>query len=130
MGNAADEPDDSEWEPHTLHVLSLRNRAWRMVAFTAILIAIGWTSWESLVSPETESLPAPFVLELNQATEAELNLLPGIGPKSVDAIVAYRAARGGFASVEELTRIPGIKEGKLKTLRPYITVIPPQRVQP
>ncbi len=112
------------WESRTLSVLEHRNRGLALLACAALLLAVGWTVWQKTVGSKPEGMPAPFVLDLNRANEAELNLLPGIGLKSVEAIVAYRKAHGGFTSVDELTRIPGIKEGRLRALRPYVTVAP------
>ena len=117
-------PDQDDWESRALEALSQRNRAWRLLAVASVVCASAWVALESWWPSRQGPLPADFVVELNGASAAELNLLPGIGPKSVDAILDYREANGGFTRVEELTRIPGIKEGKLRTLRPYVTVDP------
>lgn len=118
-------PDtDNTWETRALAALVYRNRALGMLALAAWISVGCWIAIKSCWPSDREPMPADFVIEINQATAAELNLLPGIGPKSVDAILAYRHANGGFTSIEELTRIPGIKEGKLRNLRPYITVDP------
>jgi competence ComEA-like helix-hairpin-helix protein len=115
---------DNTWESRALAALVYRNRALGMLALAAWVSVGSWIAVKSWWPTVREPMPADFVIEINQATAAELNLLPGIGPKSVDAILAYRHANGGFESIEELTRIPGIKEGKLRNLRPYITVDP------
>ncbi len=47
-------------------------------------------------------------LDLNRATAAEFDRLPGIGPSKAQAIVAYRDAHGPFGSVADLGRVPGI----------------------
>lgn len=47
-------------------------------------------------------------VDINTAGEAELLRLPGIGPAKARAIIAYRQARGPFASVAELVQVPGI----------------------
>ena len=52
--------------------------------------------------------PPPPPLDLNSATAAQLDALPGIGPARARAIVAYREANGRFASVDGLARVPGI----------------------
>jgi competence protein ComEA len=46
-------------------------------------------------------------LDLNTASEATLQTLPGIGPAKARAIVAYREAHGPFANVQALERVPG-----------------------
>ena len=47
-------------------------------------------------------------LDLNSASEAALQTLPGIGPAKARAIVAYREVHGPFASVHALAKVPGI----------------------
>lgn len=61
-------------------------------------------------------------LNLNTATAAELRRLPGIGDVLAERIVAYRGANGGFASIEELTRVVGIGKMKLDAIRERIRV--------
>lgn len=55
-------------------------------------------------------------VDVNRATEGELEALPGIGPAIAQAIVAERERRGGFSSVEELLEVRGIGEAKLAAL--------------
>lgn len=66
--------------------------------------------------------PLPPLLDLNRATEADLLRLPGIGPTKARAIVAYRQARGPFASVAELVRVPGIGPATLAGLAELVVV--------
>ena len=71
----------------------------------------------------TASAPAaPERVNINTATAAELDALPGIGEKRAADIVADREANGPFRIPEELTRVPGIGEGTLAGLIDYITV--------
>ena len=56
------------------------------------------------------------------ASEEELALLPGIGPKTAAGIVAERKRRGRFESLEALTSVRGIKEKRLQTIRAFLTV--------
>ena len=55
-------------------------------------------------------------LDVNQATQAELEALPGIGAQLAQRIVAERQAHGPFADLEALSRVPGIGPGKLRLL--------------
>jgi competence protein ComEA len=68
--------------------------------------------------PPTSSAP----LDLNRATEAELDTLPGVGPSIAAAIVAQREAVGGFDAVEDLLEVRGIGEARLAELQPLVTV--------
>jgi|SRR5829696_6991649 len=66
---------------------------------------------------------APGVpLDLNTATVEQLDELDGIGPAIAQQIVGYREANGGFGSVEELDRVPGIGETRLAALREKVRV--------
>ena len=56
-------------------------------------------------------------VDLNRATAAELDELPGIGPATAQAIVDHRAANGPFASVDDLEAVRGIGPAKLEAIR-------------
>ena len=62
-------------------------------------------------------------IDINRAGLAELQKLPGIGPKLSQRIVDTRTVRP-FASVDELRRVPGIGVKTLDKIRPYATVEP------
>lgn len=62
------------------------------------------------------------LVSLNQATAADLESLPGVGPVTAARIVAHREAHGPFAAVEDLLDVPGIGEGKLAALRDLVAV--------
>ncbi|MUL79310.1 ComEA family DNA-binding protein [Mycolicibacterium sp. CBMA 226] len=61
-------------------------------------------------------------VDLNAATEEQLDGLPGIGPVMAKAIVAWRAAHGRFASVDQLGEVDGIGPGRLEKLRELVKV--------
>lgn len=71
----------------------------------------------------TELLPGE-TLDLNSATAAQLQLLPGVGEKLSAAIVSWREENGPFRDVEELLLIPGIGEKRLAAIRELVTVEP------
>ena len=62
------------------------------------------------------------LLDLNTATEEQLQTLPGIGPVRAKSIADYRNCNGPFQSVEELTAVDGIDLGVLEQLRHLICV--------
>ncbi|HNH45738.1 MAG TPA: ComEA family DNA-binding protein [Myxococcota bacterium] len=62
------------------------------------------------------------LIDLNAATSAELEGLPGIGASKAAAIIQYRTDHGGFKSVDELDNVPGIGEATMANLRPLVTV--------
>lgn len=70
--------------------------------------------------------PSSAWLDLNRATQADFERLPGIGPVLAARIIAYREAHGRFATVSGLLFVEGIGEGKLSAIEEYIYVKPVQ----
>lgn len=60
----------------------------------------------------------PGAVDINRAAPAELERLPGVGPKIAQRIVASRAAHGAFPDVHALTRVSGIGERTVARLEP------------
>lgn len=75
------------------------------------------------VKPTPTDAPA---INLNSATAAELEKLPGVGPATAARIVEYRQKNGAFKKVEDLMNVRGIGEKTFLTLKPLITVAPPK----
>jgi comEA protein len=69
-----------------------------------------------------EVVPPLELVNINTATAAELDELPGIGAVLAERIVAYREEHGSFQSKEELMEVSGIGEGKYSELMDLITV--------
>ena len=65
-----------------------------------------------------------FPLDLNQASQDELESLPGIGPTKAADIVAYRDQFGPFFSIDQLVEVPGIGEAIIDGLREYLVIAP------
>ena len=61
-------------------------------------------------------------ININTATQAQLETLPGIGPVKAAAIIAYRQEHGAFSSVDDLVKVSGIGKKTLSDVKPYVTV--------
>jgi len=73
-------------------------------------------------SPKAPAPPA--TVNLNTASVAQLDALPGIGLKVAERIVEYRQKNGGFKKVEELMNVRGVGEKGFLKLKPLLTLSP------
>lgn len=80
-------------------------------------------SVEGMISPQINPQgTAKQALNLNTATSAELETLPGIGPAKAEAIIEYRETNGPYKSIEELKSISGIGDKTFEKLKELISV--------
>ncbi|WP_413038013.1 ComEA family DNA-binding protein [Rhodococcus qingshengii] len=62
------------------------------------------------------------LVNLNTATEAELDDLPGVGPVTAAAIISWRTSNGKFTDIEQLGEVDGIGPARLAKLRVLVSV--------
>ena len=74
--------------------------------------------------PAKPAATATSPINLNTATVAQLETLPGIGARTAQAIVDQRQKSGGFKKIEELMNVKGIGEKGFLKLKPMVTVGP------
>ena len=67
---------------------------------------------------------APKIVDLNHATLEELTKLPGIGKKMGEKILEHRRTHGRFQKVEDLLRVKGVGAKRIEKLRPLVTCGP------
>lgn len=87
-----------------------------------------WASQGQVPGPGTNSgsgqasnaAPTGAKVDLNRATEAELDALPGVGPSTAAKIVADREANGPFGAPEDLMRVSGIGAKKFEALKDLV----------
>lgn len=73
-------------------------------------------------SSNTKRERTSSIVNINTATQTELETLPGIGPSTALKIINYRKENGKFSSIEDLKNVNGIGDNKFETLKKYITV--------
>ena len=88
----------------------------------AALSAVGPTAADTTADDPDEPL-----VNINTATGAELQNLPGVGPAIAGRILVYRTDHGPFMSVDQLRKVKGIGTTKLQRLRPHITLSTPMQ---
>ncbi|MGZ8652997.1 MAG: helix-hairpin-helix domain-containing protein [Actinomycetota bacterium] len=62
------------------------------------------------------------LININTASETELEDLPGVGPVTAAAIIDYRTQNGPFSAVDDLIDVSGIGPSTLEQIRPFATV--------
>ncbi len=105
----------------------MRMRSWtvRMAAaglVVALCVLAGGASAAGESAPRGGDAKVAAVVNVNTASEAELERLPGVGPAKARAIIEHRKKSGGFHTVDDLVAVPGIGEKALARLRPHVTV--------
>jgi competence protein ComEA len=98
----------------------------RIVMVMLVILGLGVTSQAEQDGPRRGTPAAKASssgpINLNTASVAQLEALPGIGKSTAERIVEYREKSGGFKKVEDLMNVRGIGEKSFLKLKPLITV--------
>jgi competence protein ComEA len=99
------------------------------VVIAGALLFVG--TWVSLSAEQpgqaaTQKAPAATPVNLNTATVADLEKLPGVGPATAARIIEYREKNGPFKKIEELMNVKGIGEKAFLKLKPLVAVAAPR----
>jgi competence protein ComEA len=70
----------------------------------------------------TESSVKSALININTATALELEALPSVGPTTAQAIISFRTKNGPFGKAEDLLKVPGIGDGKLAAMKPFVAL--------
>ena len=73
-------------------------------------------------SAATKAAAPTSPINLNTATQAQLESLPGVGPKAAQRILDYRKQNGNFKKIEDLMNVKGFGEKTFLKLKPMLTV--------
>lgn len=93
----------------------------------ALAVVAGGAGRLSVLHAAAQEAARPLAaaqVNLNTATQAELEKLPGVGPSLASRILEYRTKNGGFKKIEDLMNVKGIGEKSFLKLKPQITVTP------
>lgn len=82
-----------------------------MKKFAALLIGLALVAFNALAA-----------VNVNTATQEQLETLNGIGPAKAKAIIEYRNKNGSFKTVEELDKVPGIGQGVLGKIKAEVSI--------
>lgn len=96
-------------------------QAMTMVAVAAVL-SLGLTSAEA--APRKPGKQVTGMINLNQASAAQLDLLPGVGVKAAARIIEHRK-KTPFTRPEELVQVKGFGKKKFDKLKPHLAVAGP-----
>ena len=97
---------------------ALRIRA----VLAAALAAIGFAAVIAAASAPPAAAAPTGVVNVNTASAAELERLPGIGESKAKAIVAHREDHGAYQQVEDLLEVKGIGDSALERIRKLVVV--------
>jgi competence protein ComEA len=94
-----------------------------LAAFAALLVAA------AALAADAAAPAAPTgKININQASAAQLALLPRIGARAAERIVEYRKQHGSFSRPEDLMEVKGIGEKLFGILKPYVSLTGPTTV--
>jgi competence protein ComEA len=94
-----------------------------LVALTCLLAAPAHAAAQSSARPAAKpAASAGGAININTASAAEFESLPGIGAKTAARIIEYRQKNGPFKKIEELMNVQGVGEKSFLKLKPQLTI--------
>ena len=97
-----------------------------VLAFSLVAAVASAQEAAKPMAKASSSASSGTAINLNTATVAQLETLPGIGKSTAERILEYRQKNGGFKRVEDLMNVRGVGEKSFLKLKPLITVTMPK----
>jgi competence protein ComEA len=97
-----------------------------LLAALACPVTVAAAGQAAQAAADTSDAARASIVNLNTASAAQLESLPGIGAKTAQRILEYRQKSGGFKKIEDLMNVKGIGEKSFLKLKPHITVGAPK----
>jgi len=101
----------------------------RMLRWIAVVTAVVWCAGAALASEDKyakgeakQASKAEHKVNINEASQAELMKLEGVGPGAAKKIIAWREAHGPFKRLQDLERVPGVGREVIEKNRGRIAV--------
>jgi competence protein ComEA len=102
--------------------VAMLNLARKVVDGELILVGVTPSPGTSIAAPVGGAATSGGVVNLNTATLADLDTLPGVGPVLAQRILDARTAQGGFKAVSDLRKVDGIGDARYEQLKDLVTV--------
>jgi competence protein ComEA len=106
----------------------------RLILVVLLALGVGAAALEAQTpagkATGTPAATAAAPLNLNTATSAQLESLPGVGKSMADRIIEYRQKNGGFKKAEDLMNVKGIGEKSFLKLKSMVTVVAAKTERP
>jgi len=102
--------------------LSALNLARLLVDGEQVVVGVPPPAGVAASAAASPGTPAGPLVNLNTASQDQLETLPEVGPVTAQAILAWRDQHGGFTAVDELLEVDGIGDATLSQVAPYVTV--------
>lgn len=95
-------------------------------AFVLLFLLIVGLTFAGSIALRTTRPPLPssprYLVNINRASEADLVVLPEIGPQLAKQIIEFRHEHGPIQQLADLSNVPGIGAVTLEQIAPYLTV--------
>ncbi|OEF96252.1 helix-hairpin-helix domain-containing protein [Desulfuribacillus alkaliarsenatis] len=92
-----------------------------VIVYTSVEEQQAWNTLASIASA-SDSNNVNSMVNINTATQEQLQVLPGIGPSRAEAIIRYREQHGAFQSIESIINVSGIGQVTFENIKDSITI--------